>query len=117
MRMDRPPSVDAGTPRLPPMSEPRAADDLDALQQVPEGAAVSAVAGALATTILSGESTINDAVESVGRLLSSYPGVDLVATVLTQLDPEDTTDWDRLGERAWLRVESTRDVVHGLAPS
>lgn len=104
--MDRPPSVAPAAPRLPPMSEPRAADDLDALQQVPEGAPVSAVAGALATRILSGESTVNDAVESVGRLLSSYPGVDLVATVLTQLDPEDTTEWDRLGERAWLRTWS-----------
>jgi signal transduction histidine kinase len=104
--MDRPASVAPATPRLAPMSEPLVADDLDALQQVPEGAAVSAVAGALATRILGGESTINDAVESVGRLLSSYPGVDLVATVLTQLDPEDTTKWDRLGERAWLRTWS-----------
>jgi len=86
------------------MPEPLAADDRDALQQVPEGAAVSAGAGALATRILSGESTINEAVESVGRLLSSYTGVDLVAIVLTQLDPEDTTYWDRLGERAWLRT-------------
>ena len=106
MRMDRPPSETPATPRLPQMSEPCATDDLDALQQVPEGAAVSAVAGALATEILAGDSTIADAVESVGRLLSSYSGVDLVVTVLTQLAPEDTSDWDRLTERAWLRAWS-----------
>lgn len=89
-------------PRLRPMSEP-AADDLDALQQVPEGAAVSARAGALCGEILAGEGTIADAVKRVGLLLSSYTGVDLVVTVLTQLDPEDTSDWQRLSERAWLR--------------
>ncbi len=85
------------------MSEPPAADDLDGLQQVSEAASVSARAGALATEILSGEGTIADAVEQVGLLLSSYPGIDGVAASLTQLEPEDTSSWVRLGERAWLR--------------
>jgi signal transduction histidine kinase len=98
------------------MSKPPETGHLDALQQVPEGAAVSARAGALATVILAAEGTIADAFEGVGRLLSSYAGADLVATVLTQLDPEDTTHWDRLGERAWVRAWSRPGTVCTIGP-
>jgi signal transduction histidine kinase len=85
------------------MSEPPAEDGLDGLQQVSDGAGVSARAGALATELLSSNSTITEAVERVGLLLSSYPGIDGVAASLTQFEPEDTSSWVRLGERAWLR--------------
>jgi signal transduction histidine kinase len=98
------------------MSESPAAHDVRALQQVAVDAAVSARAVALATRILGGEGTINEAVDSVGRLLSSYAGVDLVVASLTQLDPEDTTAWIRLGKRAWLREWRRPGTSCSVAP-
>jgi signal transduction histidine kinase len=114
--MDLIPGQNPATHRLRPMSEPPAADDLDGLQQVSEAAAVSARAGALATELLSGDGTITDAVEQVGQLLSSYPGVDGIAASMTQLEPEDTSSWVRLGERAWLREWVRPGTSCSIAP-
>jgi signal transduction histidine kinase len=98
------------------MSEPPSAQGVDALQQIPGSAPVSAAAGALATEILSGEESVTNAVEDVGVLLSSYPGIDLVAATLTVLDPEDDGTWLHLGERAWLREWSRAGTTCSVAP-
>jgi signal transduction histidine kinase len=98
------------------MSEPPAADDLYAVQKVSEDARVSARAGALAIEILAGEDTITEAVEKVGRLLSTYPRIDLVAASLTLLDPEETAGWVRLGKRAWLREWRRPGTSCSVAP-
>jgi signal transduction histidine kinase len=114
--MYRPTSLALATPRLRPMSETLAADDLPAVQRVSKDAGVSAPAGALATQILSGEGSVTEAVEKVGRLLATYPRIDLVAASLTLLDPEDTTGWVRLGERAWLREWCRPGTSCSVAP-
>ncbi|MCW2792635.1 MAG: divJ, partial [Nocardioides sp.] len=54
--------------------------------------------------------------EAVGQLLSSYPGIDLVAASLTLLDPEDPGAWVHLGERAWLREWSRAGTSCSVAP-
>jgi signal transduction histidine kinase len=98
------------------MSEQPAAGGLDALQQVSTAARASADASQLATQVLGGDSTVTQAVEMVGLLLSSYPGVDLVAASLTLLNPEDSTAWVHLGERAWLREWSRPGTSCSVAP-
>lgn len=98
------------------MSEPPAPEGLHALQQVVEEAPASARAAALATRILGGDGNVTEAIELVGQLLSSYPGVDLVAASLTALDPEDTSAWVHLGERAWLREWSRPGASCSVAP-
>lgn len=98
------------------MSEQPTAGSRDALQQVSTAARSSAEAGVLATEILGGDSNVTQAVEMVGRLLSSYPGVDLVAASLTLLNPEDPQAWVRLGERAWLREWSRPGTACSVAP-
>lgn len=98
------------------MSEQPAEDGLPALQRVSESAAVSARAGTLAAEILNGGSSITDAVESIGALLASYAGVDLVAASLVLLRPDDSTGWVHLGERAWLREWARLGTTCSVAP-
>lgn len=98
------------------MSESPAAETPGALQSFPEAAPVSARAGAVATLVLRGETTVTRAVEAIVDLLSTYDGVDLVAASLIQLDPDDTTGWIHLGERAWLREWSRPGTTCSVAP-
>lgn len=98
------------------MSESAAGETLGALQESSEAAPVSARAGAVAASVLSAETTITWAVETVMDLLSSYDGVDLVATSMVVVNPEDTTGWVHLGERAWLREWSGPGSPCSVAP-
>lgn len=63
----------------------------------------SAAAASLAAEILSEDGSVTGAVARVADLLSSSPGVDLVAATMIQLEPDRDAGWVRLGERAWLR--------------
>ncbi len=93
------------------------------LRQVTESPAVaphpmpaSPPAAGLAIAVLAGEGSVTAAVERVGRLLISYPGVDLIGVSLTQIVPDQGASWVPLGERAWLREWSRPGVTASIAP-
>lgn len=92
-------------------------DDDTHLQHVPASTPSSARATSLATRILSHDVTLTGAVEAVGALFASYPGIDLAVSMLTQHDPEPATSWVHLDERAWLREWSAPGNVVSVTPS
>ena len=98
------------------MSETPAAADFAALQETTSGALVSAPAAALAAEILRDAGSISNLVERVGAFFLAYDGVDAVAGVMTRLDPDDTSAWLHLGERAWLREWTRPGVAITTAP-
>ncbi|WP_210503040.1 sensor histidine kinase [Nocardioides xinjiangensis] len=67
------------------------------------GGAVSGAAGELATAILQGEISPDDAIVRTAAHFMSEPRVEVVAVALTSFTPEATGDWARLGGRAWVR--------------
>lgn len=65
--------------------------------------AASARAETLVTSILAGDTTLEDALASVSEHFLSEPRVEVVAVVLTSFAPEDQASWTQLGGRAWVR--------------
>jgi signal transduction histidine kinase len=74
-----------------------------ALQDAPATGPTSPEAAGLAVTILAGDIGVDEAVDRVARHLLTYERVDVITTVLTRFQPEDTRGWKGLGGRAWIR--------------
>lgn len=97
------------------MSESPASASAPAVQPV-ELVEPSVAATALATEILSLESSVTDAIARVARLLAAAPNVDLVAATMIQLEPDRDAGWVRLGERAWLREWRRPEATCSVGP-
>ena len=74
-----------------------------ALQVTSRSGPVSAEAASLASSIISGETGLDAALQRSAAHLLSEPRVQSVAGVLTSFVPEDTAGWTPLGRRAWVR--------------
>ena len=74
-----------------------------ALQDTSGSGPVSAEAASLASSIISGETGLDAALQRAAAHLLSEPRVESVAGVLTSFVPEDTAGWNPLGRRAWVR--------------
>lgn len=74
-----------------------------ALQDTTAGGPVSPEAAALASRILGGEMSVDDAIAGAAQHFLTRPRVEVVVSVLTHFTPDDTEGWARLGGRAWIR--------------
>lgn len=77
--------------------------DHPALQDASTAGPTSPAAAELATTLLTGAVGIDEGVDRIARHLLTYARVEVVASVLTRFQPEDTREWRGLGGRAWIR--------------
>jgi signal transduction histidine kinase len=77
--------------------------DHPALQDASATGPASPAASELAITLLTGAIGIDEAVDVVARHLVTYERVEVVTSVLTRLQPDDTRGWKGLGGRAWIR--------------
>ena len=75
----------------------------EGLQRLPERAAASPEAVALADLTLSGHVTLGRATELLAEHFHAQPRVDNVVSVLTAYEPDDKAAWTSLGDRAWIR--------------
>lgn len=73
------------------------------LQEVSPHATVSRGGADLARAILDGGMTTDDAISRTALHLLSEERAAVVVCVLTNFVPEDTTSWNPLGGRAWIR--------------
>lgn len=90
--------------------------DHPALQDASAAGPTSPAAAELAITLLSDAIGIDEAVDLVARHLVTYERVDVVASVLTQFQPEDTRGWNGLGGRAWIREWATPGTGVSVVP-
>jgi signal transduction histidine kinase len=74
-----------------------------ALQDASATGPTSPEAAGLAVTVLAGDIGVDEAVDRAARHLLSHERVDIVLSVLTRFQPEDTRGWKGLGARAWIR--------------
>ncbi|MBD3947979.1 sensor histidine kinase [Nocardioides ganghwensis] len=77
--------------------------DHPALQDASATGPTSPAATGLAISLLAGAIGVDEAVDLVARHLLTYERVDVVTSVLTRFQPEDTREWKGLGGRAWIR--------------
>jgi signal transduction histidine kinase len=77
--------------------------DHPALQDASVPGPTSSEAAGLAISILAGDIGVDEAVDRLARHLLTYDRVDVVLSVLTRFQPEDTRGWKGLGGRAWIR--------------
>jgi signal transduction histidine kinase len=87
-----------------------------ALQDASATGPTSPEAAGLAVTILAGDIGVDEAVDLVARHLLTYERVDVVASVLTRFQPEDTRGWKGLGGRAWIREWTARRGALSILP-
>jgi signal transduction histidine kinase len=77
--------------------------DHPALQDASVPGPTSSEAAGLAISILAGDIGVDEAVDRTARHLLGHERVDIVLSVLTRFQPEDTRGWKGLGARAWIR--------------
>lgn len=87
-----------------------------ALQDASATGPTSPEAAGLAVTILAGDIGVDEAVDLSARHLLTYDRVDVVASVLTRFQPEDTRGWKGLGGRAWIREWTARRGAPSILP-
>jgi signal transduction histidine kinase len=86
-----------------------------AVQDTSVQAPVSAEAAALASAILTGSTSVDEAITRTAKHLLGASGVDAVVTALTTFAPEDESGWVRLGGRAYIREWAVPDAqIHML---
>lgn len=90
--------------------------DHPALQDASATGATSPAATELAVTLLTGAIGVDEAVDRSARHLLTYDRVDVVTSVLTRYQPEDTRQWKGLGGRAWIREWAAPEARVSVVP-
>jgi len=90
--------------------------DHPALQNSLVDEAVADGAARLATSILAGETSLDEAVARVAQHFLAEPRVEIATIVLTSFTPADPTGWIRLGGRAWVREWTAPGSARTLLP-
>ena len=87
-----------------------------AVQDTSPAGPTSPEAARLATTILSGEISLDATLEAVAQHLLAEARVEVVLSALTSLPPDEGSGWRQLGGRAWVREWVQPGSTHSYVP-